>query len=540
MRHSACRHALLDGALDPDVAEHLEQCERCLAFSRDLAQVSEYAAQMAPPAAPTGLADRVIAHVHQTGLTGEAGDGVEHDTVELDELAEQRQRRASNPLLTGTGRNPLLAVTAVAAVMLLLVGVLALLPANRSDRSEVAEGEIDPLLAAAQGTLDSGSARVELTGRARVRATIPLDQIPRPEMEFAPQLPEPPPFQPPPPPDLSDLPPEARQQVEEGYAQATAEMEAAYEQFQTESERQYQQLRDDAAELFEQVSIPHEFSFEASLSGAGEVAFPDRLQMTGAIDITDAQPALPADLSDHFAVVVAGGETYSQTPDGRWLVVPGASGPLGPMVIDADGVANLLGGAQEGVEDLGEEILHNETVRHYRFGVDDDVFSAPGVEIDAESEVWVGDDDVVRRLRTSAVSRETDESGMTVEVDTVLTLDLSEFGVDVDVQAPEATGEADSPFGAAAVLFPHDDAFATSFHFGIGGGLPPPPSIEMPSFEDLVPEFELEPVPMPDFEFAPPPPVGAYDNAPPGYEPPDYEPPDYEEPPPPDSPPPPE
>ena len=65
MRHRGCRRALLDGELDPEIVSHLDTCDRCRGFARDLGQLAEYVQALAPGSTPPGLAERVIAHLRR-------------------------------------------------------------------------------------------------------------------------------------------------------------------------------------------------------------------------------------------------------------------------------------------------------------------------------------------------------------------------------------------------------------------------------------------------------------------------------------------
>lgn len=466
MRHSQCRRSLLDGDLNPAVAEHLEDCDRCRAFARDLGQLSEYARAMDPGAPPDGLADRVLAHVRAAGV--EPASAAAAEVLDLER--EAARERAGRSLLRGPRRNPMLATLSVAAVMLLLVGVLAVLPGTRPGSDGP---EIDPLLTAAEETLAAGTARLRLSGSAMMTVTVPEQVRAFPEVELFEEFSdgavhEPPPFEPPPPPDFDDVPEEFRADFEEQYQQQVEEMRRQYEELLEQSRDRFEQLQADARAAFEELDIPDRFSFEAEISGEGAVVFPDRLRIDGSMEVVDAQPALPAQVSTDFAVVVTGATTHVKNPDGRWFTTPASSGPLAPLVADPDGIADLLHNADGDVEDLGEEELDGTGVRHFRFPVASAVFAPPGTRVSSTVDVWIGvDDGVVRKLTAASSSDHEGEGGFRTTMETEMTLELFDFGADVEVEAPEAAGRSSSAFGPAALLSPYQDEFASSLHFGL-------------------------------------------------------------------------
>lgn len=470
MRHAACRRALLDGDLVPEVAEHLESCDRCAAFARDLGQVSEYAQDLAPPSAPEGLADRVVTHVKRSAAAGPA-------VADLDLARGARPQRPANRLLQGPRRGPLLSSVAVAAVMLLLVGVLAALPGVRPGGDD----DLDPLLTAAESTLDAGSARVRLSGTTSMTVSVDQPTFAPPEIEVFEEVPtpEPPAFEPPPPPDLEGVPDEFRDQVLEDYERSIQEFQAQHERIAEEQRRQLDRLRQDARGAFESLRVPEEFSFTMEVTGEGGVVFPDRLQIDGDMEITDAEPPLDGGtVSSGFGVLVAGGATFVRSADGQWFEVGASTGPLGPVVTDADGVAAMLRGAEGDADDLGEEQLDGVTVSHLRFPLAGAVVAPPDADATATVDVWVGtDDDVVRKLEVTSTVDHTGADGFTARMESRMTLELFDFGAEVSVEAPETAGRASSPLGPAAVLDPFDSSFGSSFHFGVVN-LPEPPEFE--------------------------------------------------------------
>lgn len=475
MRHSACRKALLNGDLNPAVAEHLDECERCLAFSRDLAQVGEYAQAMAPGPAPGGLADRVIAGVRSAAETG--------DVIDLDvEQAAEEVR----PGWAGQPRGPLLVTLSLAAVLTLLVGVLAVFPREGDDDSApgVAAPEVvEPLLTAAERTLEAGTARVRLSGTTT--ATIsPPDEVTLPEVSLpaAAEAFEPPPFTPPPEPDSASLPPEQQEEAHRQYEAQVDEMRRQYDAYVAEARAQYEAFRASAGAGFAGLEIPDEFTFEMRVSGAGAVEFPSRLRIDGTMEVTSASPALPTDPSGAFGIAVDGDRTLVKGPDGAWVEVPGAAGPMAAMLADPAAVAAFLRGARGSVTDLGREDLDGFAVRHYRFDVAASVFAPEGTEGEGTAEAWIGvDDGVVHKLQTTSSSDHRDESGFASSMHSQMTLELFDFGADVEVEMPSGSGSSSSGLGIGALLTPYDKEMPAGFFYA------PPEVRDPPSFEQLGP-----------------------------------------------------
>lgn len=461
MRHSACRRALIEGELDPEVASHLETCDRCHSFARDLGQVAEYAQAMAPGPTPPGLAERVIARVTGTPPSTE--------TDEVDDAVID-PRRGTDTAWPGTQRKPLLATMAVAAVMLLLVGALATVarlggnepPAASPEHPE----EIDALLAAAEHTLSAGTARVRLSGTARATVRPPRD-LALPNLEFARTPPafDPPAFDPPPPPDFSQMPPEQAEEALRAYEQQVDEMRRQYDAFVEETRRQYEQFRRDTSQVFADRAIPDEFSVELTISGTGAVRFSDTMRIDGEIQI---QAAAETSLTGtyEFAVAVDGLTTVVRSPDGSWVEVPAPVGPLTPILADADGVASLLTGAKGTVDDRGRENLDGFRVRHYRFDVDSEVFGNGTARANGSVDVWIGvDDGVVHKLVASSSAHHQDPSGFESRMDSSMTLELFDFGTDVSVAIPEADATSSAPLGPAALLAPYEATMVASLYY---------------------------------------------------------------------------
>jgi hypothetical protein len=504
MRHSTCRRSLLEGDLIPDVVTHLEACEACRHFSEDLGLVASFASDMSAGDPPEGLADRVLARVQEAA--GEArSDAAGAAVAPVADLGVARANRADRrPGFLTTNRGPLLATMSVAAVMLLLVGVLAALPATRGGD----DGDLDPLLTAASRTAAEGSALVRLSGT--VEATVHLDAgaaITPPEIEL-PEIAEAEPLQTPGLPDLTGVPESVAATVRADFEAAMARAREQHQRYVDELRADLERLREDTAERFEAVRIPRDYSFRAEISGQGAVRFGDGMSVMGSIRLAESDPPAADPPDGAFEARSKGGATYYRSRGGPWWSVPGVSGPLGPLVLDPDGVVEYLRSAASDIDDLGEAELDGVRVRHFRFAVEGDVVGDMGATHDARAEAWVGaDDGLLRRLSVASRSSHRDP-GARVQLATNVTIDLGEFGADVDVARPSASGTASSPFGPAAVLYPFSAGFSVAFHYGIS--VSEPPAIPVPDFDleipeiPEIPEITVPTIPMPSILTLPP------------------------------------
>lgn len=506
MRHNTCRKALLEGELDPEIAEHLDECQACRRFSEDLALVSSRAAEMSPGPAPAGLADRVLARVRAEGNAETQPSETGTSNTEIPGLVPLPVERPRPASVRAGHRQPLFATTAIAAVLILVVGVLAVLPSSRDSDDEAS----DPLLVAAQRTAGAETARIRVSGSVSMDARFDpgaLPELPTFELEAVPDFPEPPAFEPPPLPDLSGIDAGRRAEIE---ARFQASIEAArqrHEDYVRRNRERIAELRADSGAALERARarVPREFSFDAAVRGEGTVEFGRGLALRGAIELGESGGAGPEGAAGEFWLSVAGPDARYRGTEGQWIAVPDPTGPLGTFMLDPDGVTRFLRDARAGVEDLGDDEIEGRRVRHYRFGVDSAVFGPDHSGTDVDAEAWIDDDEVLRRL-TVRSTVEHDSGPMTGEMTTVLTLDLYDFGADVSIEAPPAQGRASSPLGPAALLYPFHSGFSVSFYSGLEVPAPPTIDLELPEFPELPELPVIEPPALPDFPtFEPPP-----------------------------------
>lgn len=164
-----------------------------------------------------------------------------------------------------------------------------------------------------------------------------------------------------------------------------------------------------------------------------------------------------------FEVTVIGNEAWTRRPDGSWWSIQAGNhdgagggavaGSLGPLVLDAGSVLELLQLPKESVRDLGSggEIA-GEAVRHLRFTAR----SAPGLRYEVDA--WVGaKDQVLRQLALASTGTWTGPEGSVVRWRSSGTVRLFGFGERVVITKPDATLARPAPtswHGPEAVAFP--------------------------------------------------------------------------------------
>lgn len=465
------RDALLDDRTDADVAAHLEACPSCRSFATALGHIRETAPTLVG-SAPPDLADRVLA-----GLDlGEAPVRADRDRGRGDRVA------FLPAFLAGTGRR----LTAMAAALLLIVGLAVVLQNGGPDDPR------EVVLASAERTVAEGTARIAVEADAEVVVDVP--DVGEGEV--------------PPAPDLSHVPAEMHAHVHREWARIMADFQVQLEEFQrevdatmeeahrqiAEAQRQIDQALREMQEAFgsgygsweggstphppqppaapappEQPGTPDQASGEApptlptslstrvTVQASGSVAFGQRLRLEGR-----ARPEATVASSDaeRFGLAVDGDTAAYLGPDGAWTGLPGAAGPLGGVLLDADAVARVLSSPQGEVEAVGEARIDGETVRRYRFTVDgatiarSAVTAGSGVAAGASwtAEAWIDDDGRTRRLELSSDGLA--EPGTGTVWRTRIGLHLSDFGTGAPEGAPTVTGRAQLPASASLLLYP--------------------------------------------------------------------------------------
>lgn len=457
MEHATVRSAVLDDEADrPEVQRHLARCEECSHFADEVARIVSVAPTLYPHGASEGLADRVVAAV-------QAAPAVATDP---------RARRRG---LWADVRQPLLRSTAVAAVLLLILGVLAV---ARYDDDPSSEQRV--LLAAATATEEAGTAEVRVDGSVSVAVPRPADASAGTAGAA----------------QFRGLPPELEAHFEREWSRIMAEFERQLAEWERQVEQVFEQF-DRQMEEFERQfgsgggrpggarpptaprppappappaapdrergrpTLPDVLDASFSIRGHGALAFAGDLGIEGTVEPSGGNivTARGASTSAGFRLVARGDEVVVRQPDGSWRRLPGAAGPLGAVVLRPGAVPRILRAATGDIERLGDG--------RFRFEVDaSDVVTVKGSALREryQAEVWIGPDNRVQRLAVSSRGTIQDQTWQTL-----LTLELGAYGsAQVNADAPPpATRGADSSetaieTDASLVVYPFGPTIAAT------------------------------------------------------------------------------
>jgi hypothetical protein len=201
------------------------------------------------------------------------------------------------------------------------------------------------------------------------------------------------------------------------------------------------------------------------VTAEAEGAF-DWVNETGEMTMTMSGAGLPGEVE--MDVIVDGDYAYLKMPDGLpavagWYRMD--AGDMGSGVGGANQLSQdpskfvefLRGASEDGVEDLGTEEIRGVSTRHYRADLSFEKMldQAPDQEAVEEirarleafgdvgsipAEVWIDEDGLPRRMEMS-IDLEGDATDMEMSVD------MFDYGIEVDVQAPEKFEELPSSAG---------------------------------------------------------------------------------------------
>lgn len=465
MTHSAVQDALLDDDVTPDIEAHLEQCSACAAFAGRLETIRrkvDVARPLLAPAPPGDLADRIVDRMRAPTTGTPSG----------------ARPRAWPPEAV---RRSLVRSAAVAAVLMLLVGLLAVV----ADHDE--DGRHDVLLASAERTEAAGTAEVTVEGHTELG--VPVEHEEQGDGVAArPGSPE-----------LEAFPPEVHRYMEQQWARIMAEFErqmTAFERQVDESIRRGQEQIDQALrEAFENFgqgapgrpgeaqrperpsrpttsapgdkerppAPPDRLSLRVDLSAGGQVDFRGRANLEGSVRPTVPSAGVDAAAAG-FAVSVDGGNAAVRGSNGSWARVDVDPGPLGAVLLDPGAVGRILRGARGDVDVVGEGEVDGAHVRRYRFDVDADALvRAELAEQEWEAEAAVDDEGRVRTLRLRSRGGVHARSPLTWHTD--VTVHLRNFGTAVDARAAgaaEARGTVSPAARSSVLVHPFGPSVAAS------------------------------------------------------------------------------
>ena len=138
------------------------------------------------------------------------------------------------------------------------------------------------------------------------------------------------------------------------------------------------------------------------------------------------------------------GTLYMKLPvlngEERWLAspVPEGGAESGMLQTDPTSYLELLKAVSSDIEEVGNEKVRGDSTTHYRFEVDPTKLENPSPQLGAANlaaagietlplDVWIGDDDLPRRIRMALGA-----AGSDIEIDVV----MFDYGKPVDVEAP--------------------------------------------------------------------------------------------------------
>lgn len=488
--HDQVRELLSAGESSAEIAKHVRGCKACREWSATLERVRALAPESFAPPAPRGLADRVIAATRTAAVTSIA------------EAGPRGARRWAGPAASQPWHRRVAGRLAIAAALIAVIAASAVL-VPRGGAGAV-------LVASAEKTEAAESARVSFDGT--MKATIEVDLgVLRKMIAGLPEFPDvPDPAEPPQPPDQS----EAR----EGFARTEAEARAEYERCRAsgrgafceqileglrealeEGLRQaregFQQARlefrevqreffriarrslSDARAQIERAraevlaSLPEKIEFDMRLKGSGVAVFPDRLHLSGEMAVSST---IPVPVGGDFELIVIGDDAWMKTPlsDGKWVAMPATQSPFA-LTFKPGKILEQMRKAPGRVEDLGEETLNGERVRHLRIhhGVDARANRAGGTV-----DLWVGAEDEILRKTQMAGEGSLAAGPARGSFSTGAKFALHDFGAEASVTAPPpgevVEGGAEVFANGAYAMGIGDAGFSLSMHFSTSAPVP--------------------------------------------------------------------
>lgn len=424
------------------------------------------------PEPPEDLADRMITRLRAAIPAPGTGGGTMHPRST--EPAPHHHVAAIRPI--PRTRPAATRVLGVAAAAILLVGSLAVAAGPRPGNGE---RPLRALLAAANATAGVTSARVHIAGTAQTDAELtklpelPAMSLPKlPELPPAslPPLPELPPASLPKLPELPELPAAAPQPATPGMPEATAPRSqpptAAPQEPGPGRQAPADELRrqfDDAQAGIRAVlaQLPRRFHARWTFEGSGTLQVPGRVEIQGDARLVESDPPATS-ASGKFHVVVDAGSVFTQNPDGTFTESAGATGPLGRVVADPEGVARLLRSASGTSRDLGLEQLDGQPVRHYRFDTDAAGVGAPeGTRGTFTVDAWIGERDHIARKVVLRAEGASQRDGMDARWSSETTIEITHVGAPVSIEVPPASRVTPAAPGAnavASILSPYGSA----------------------------------------------------------------------------------
>lgn len=462
MTHDQCRLELSSGEPTSSALAHVRACEGCRRFADALLLVTSGAPALAP-SPPAGLSDRVVDVVSAE---------LPAPVATLDGGTRRGDRVA--------GRRQLVLPAAAAVVALALIASSALVSLRSG-------GGDDVLLAAARTTEAEGTASVRVRGRTTVTVPVPAPARPatRPRK-----------------PSFAAVPVELRPTAEAQWAASMEQFERSLRRFERQMatfERQLDQALDDVNQQLEN-SLR---MFEEGFGGTGSPrrrpppSPPPRPRRstepaagTGPRPTRPRPPAAPAEVavgfavdgrgrlgfdtsavrlsgrvtgstgSRPFALASAGEISRYRNPDGRWMAVGDAAGPLGTVLLRADAAQRILRSREGELQALGEARLDGQAMQRYRFRVDErglGRMTDAMRDADVVATAWL--DSKGRARRVAVTSSAVLEPGSATRWRSHVVIDLFGFGGgEVEADLPPSDGSLLGGHRVSPLVYPFSSA----------------------------------------------------------------------------------
>ncbi|WP_369205666.1 LppX_LprAFG lipoprotein [Streptomyces sp. PU-14G] len=209
---------------------------------------------------------------------------------------------------------------------------------------------------------------------------------------------------------------------------------------------------------------------KVAVSGSGEQAAGKSVSGDGTIDLKDGTSELRLSqggqrieqrVVDQVLYQKLPKESASRLPDGKtWMKIDlgrlqgsGAGGAGAGMNNPADSLAYSKSLSEKDVKKLGTEDVNGTETTHYRVDLDLSKLAKGDPEQEKKLraqlgdrvpvELWIDDKGLTRRQQIELTARDSAGSGSAKKTKIATTVELSDFGTDVDVQAPPSGKTAD-------------------------------------------------------------------------------------------------
>lgn len=407
--HEECREAVAAGEQTAARSAHLAQCAECRSFAAQMNELDRVATALAPPPAPAGLADRVLARIPP---------------------ARTEPPRTKWPLIVG-----------VAAASLLVAGIVSAVatgdgPSEPRDRHQI-------LLAAATHFEDDGASAVTVDASTDVEVHADGRRA-----------------------DFSGAPPEVRDHMAEEWDRMMTELDRQLADLDARIDETLERFDRQMNESFggtgpttdtdrrkapepppaRRPQPPARATLGIRISASGTVDPASGIQLQGTVSGVPGTIAVPEGEA-RFAIDASMEARAMRAPDGRWVQADLGTGPLGRVLLEARTIPAILRAAGPDVEDRGPvPVDDGSPATRYEFVVSGD-------SLGGGAGSWAATASIDGRGRVRAITLE--PLGVEPSVRTRLEVKVGGAGAIDPARRPteiagRATPETASPFAPVA------------------------------------------------------------------------------------------